>query len=131
MRDLLCDEFQNAVSETLIRHKSILDVLTKFQEATARVNRAVAKAVTSCGCLRINAAKQELPEGLSLQELRERLPCHLEGRLCDACAEALEEEIGNHLYFLAALCNVLDLNVFDILLKEHKKVSTLGVFNIS
>ncbi len=131
MRDLLCDEFQNAVSETLIRHKSILDILTKYQEATARVNRAVAKAVTSCGCLRINAAKQELPANLSLQELRECLPSHLEGRLCDACAEALEQEIGNQLYFLAALCNVLDLNVFDILLKEHKKVSTLGVFNIS
>jgi len=33
MKDLICDEFQNTVSELLIRHHSILDVLSKFQEA--------------------------------------------------------------------------------------------------
>jgi hypothetical protein len=32
MKDLICDEFQNAVSELLIRHHSVLDVLSKFQE---------------------------------------------------------------------------------------------------
>lgn len=131
MRDLLCDEFQNAVGESLIRHRSILDVLTKYQEATARVSRAVAKAVTTCGCLQIHAAKPGLPENLTLQELKQRMPSHLAGHLCETCTEALEEELGNQLYYLAALCNALDLNVFDILLKEHKKVSTLGVFNIS
>lgn len=131
MRNMLCDQFQNAVGESLVRHKSILDILTKHQEAGARVNRAVVKAVTTCGCLRINAAKPALPAHLTLEELRRRMPSHLEGALCDTCAEALEEEIGNQLYYLAALCNSLDLNLFDIMLKEHKKVSTLGLFNIS
>ncbi len=131
MRDLLCDDFQNAVAESLIRHKSILDVMTKFQEASARVNRAVAKAVTSCGCLQINGSKPNLPENLTLQEVRERMSSHLNGRLCDTCMETLEEELGNQLYFLAALCNTLDLNLFDIIIKENKKVSALGLFNIS
>lgn len=131
MRDLLCDDFQNAVRESLIRHKSILDVLSKLQEATARVNRAVMKSVTTCGCLRINASKPQFPPDITLEELRSAMPSHVEGQLCDVCAEALEEEMGQQLYYLAALCNTLDLNLFDILLKEHKKVSTLGIFNIS
>ncbi len=131
MRDLLCDDFQNAVRESLIRHKSILDVLSKLQEASARVNRAVMKSVTACGCLRIVAGKPHFPPDLTLEELRAAMPSHVEGQLCDVCSEALEEEIGHQLYYLAALCNTLDLNLFDILLKEHKKVSTLGVFNIS
>lgn len=130
MRDLLCDDFQNAVRDSLIRHKSILDVLSKYQEASARVNRAVVKAVTSCGCLQIVAKKAQLPSDLTLEELRDRMPTHLEGRLCDACLEAVEEEIGRQLFYLAALCNTLDLNIFDILIKENKKVTTLGMFNI-
>lgn len=131
MQNLLCDQFQNAVGESLVRHKSILDILTKCQESGARVNRAVIKAVTSCGCLRINAAKPEISTHLTLEELRQQMPSHLEGALCDGCAEALEEELGNQLYYLAALCNSLDLNLFDVILKEHKKVSALGMFTIS
>lgn len=131
MRDLLCDDFQNAVAESLVRHKSILDVMTKLQEATARVNRAVAKAVTSCGCLEIHGTKPDLPGDLSLQEVRDRMSSHVQGHLCDTCMETLEEELGNQMFFLAALCNSLDLNLFDILIKENKKVSALGLFNIS
>ncbi|HHT27849.1 MAG TPA: DUF1573 domain-containing protein, partial [Firmicutes bacterium] len=38
--------FQEAVNEYLVRHRSILDILSKLQESVARTNRAVAKAVT-------------------------------------------------------------------------------------
>lgn len=131
MRDLLFDEFQNAVGDSLIRHKSILDIMSKYQEAGGRVNRAIVKTVTACGCLKINAAKPELPPDLTLAETRKRLSSHLEGSICDTCRETLEEELGNHLFYLAAFCNALDLNIFDILIKENKKVSTLGMFNIS
>ena len=55
MKDIIFDSFQNDVSESLLRHKSILDVLTKYTESSSRVNRAVAKAVTNCGCIEINA----------------------------------------------------------------------------
>ena len=62
MADFSFADFQAAVSVCLIRHRSVLDVITKFQEASARVNRAVAKSVTVCGCMEINASKQRLPE---------------------------------------------------------------------
>ena len=55
MKDIIFDSFQNDVSESLLRHKSIIDVLTKYSESSSRVNRAVAKAVTNCGCIEINA----------------------------------------------------------------------------
>ena len=55
MKGLICDDFQDTVANCLIRHRSILDVLTKVQETSARVNRAVAKSVTNCGCLKVEA----------------------------------------------------------------------------
>ncbi len=56
----VCKDFQNEVSKSLIRHKSILDIMTKLDEYNARINRAVAKSVTSCGCISIDAKKQNL-----------------------------------------------------------------------
>jgi hypothetical protein len=62
MKDIIFDDFQNAVNESLLRHKSILDILSKLNETEARINRAVTKSVTNCGCVEINASKQQLPE---------------------------------------------------------------------
>ncbi|MEX2356497.1 MAG: hypothetical protein WD535_05615 [Thermaerobacterales bacterium] len=131
MKDLLSDEFQDAVGECLIRHRSILDIVSKFQETNARVNRAVLKAATSCGCVTINASKPEIPSDISLEQLRDHMKSHLEGELCESCREVLEDEIGKHLFFTTALANAFDLNLYDILLKEHKKLNTLGIFNAS
>ncbi|MEW6725182.1 MAG: DUF1573 domain-containing protein [Bacillota bacterium] len=129
MKDLLCDEFQNAVAEYLVRHRSVLDILTKFQESNARVNRAIVKAVTSCGCVKINAEKQTYPSDISLTELKEYMGTHLAGQICDNCREHIENEIGTNLFYLAALCNLLDVNMYDILLKERKKLGALGIFS--
>lgn len=131
MKDLLCDEFQNIVAELLIRHQSVLDVLTKSQEASARVNRAVIKSVTSCGCSKIKAEKKPLPTDATLADLKTYLDSNLEGALCDNCKEIIETEIGKSLFYLAALCNVLDLNLYDIFIKEHKTLTTLRVFNFT
>ncbi|MDH7479365.1 MAG: DUF1573 domain-containing protein [Syntrophomonadaceae bacterium] len=131
MKDLICDHFQNTVAELLIRHHSILDVLSKSQESSARVNRSVIKSVTSCGCLQIEARKKNIPPETSLAELKKYLESHLQGALCDNCKEIIEMEIGKSLFYLAALCNLLDLNLYDIFLKEHKKISTLRVFNFT
>lgn len=131
MKDLLCDEFQNTVAELLIRHQSILDVLTKSQEASARINRAVIKAVTSCGCTKIKAEKKALPTDATLADLKTYLDSNLEGQLCDSCKEIIETELGKALFYLAALCNLLDLNLYDIFIKEHKTLSTLRVFNFT
>lgn len=131
MKDLLCDEFQNTVSELLIRHQSILDVLSKLQEASARINRAVTKAVTSCGCIKVNAERRKIPEDMSISELKGFLESHLNGKLCPNCQEIVEAEIGRSLFYVAALCNQLDLNLYDIFIKEQKKLSTLRFFNLT
>lgn len=130
MKDLLCDEFQEAVAQYLVRHRSILDVISKFQESNARVNRAVVKAVTNCGCLEIDAQKQQFASR-DLTELLATVNTHLDGELCDECRGTIEAELGNHLFYLASLCNLLDLSLFDVLLKEHQRLETLGLFKLS
>jgi hypothetical protein len=122
--------FQDQVEESLIRHRSVLDVLSKLQESTARVSRAVAKATTSCGCISVNARRQQFPSGVSLAELREFLGTHVEGALCERCREALETEIGSALFYLAALCGVFGLDLEAIQKKEHSRIKTLGIFTL-
>lgn len=131
MKDLLCDQFQETVAECLIRHKSILDSLSKLQESVARVNRAVAKGVTDCGCISVHAEKHPIPEGMSLEQLRHVLDSSIRGQLCDNCREVLEAEVGQTLFYLAGVLNALDLNLYDCILKEQKRISALGVFNFS
>ncbi|MCX0402306.1 DUF1573 domain-containing protein [Clostridium perfringens] len=130
MKDVIFDDFQNSVNNSLLRHKSILDILSKYQESQARASRAICKAVTNCGCIGICAKKQNMLEDtdLSLEELNPRLSSHIKGDLCENCREVIEREIGNNLFYLTSLCNALDLNLFDILLKEYNKMDTLGKF---
>jgi hypothetical protein len=129
MKDVIFDDFQNSVNESLLRHKSILDILSKLSESQSKVNRAVTKAVTNCGCVKIKASRQILPSDQdSLENLDNCLKSHLEGQLCDSCREIVEREIGNNLFYLTSLCNTLDLNLYDILIKENDKINTLGKF---
>lgn len=131
VKDLLCDQFQDTVNEYLIRHRSVLDIMAKLQESTARVNRAVTKSVTSCGCVEVHASRQQYPADATLEQLRDHSADHVSGKLCDHCREVIEAELGNNLFYLAALCNTFDLNLYDIILKEHKKLAALGVYNFA
>ncbi|MGE5370560.1 MAG: DUF1573 domain-containing protein [Solirubrobacterales bacterium] len=132
MKDLICDEFQNVVGELLIRHHSILDVQSKLAESTARVNRAVTKAVTECGCLSIDAKKVQIPDQVdSIDQLRQFLDTHVRGSLCKNCEEVLVGELGKNLFYTAALCNLLGQNLYDVFIHEYKKASALGVFNLT
>lgn len=130
MKDLLVEDFQDAVGELLVRHKSILDLLSKYQESTARVNRAIVKAVTTCGCIEIDAKKQNIPPDVTLSELAELMDTHLKGHLCDNCRDVIEKEMGNNIFYLANICNTLGLNMYDILIKEKEELDTLGYFNM-
>ena len=123
--------FQDTVTEYLIRHRSILDVQSKLTEATTRINRAIAKSVTTCGCISINAGRQRFPAELSLTEVRELMQTHLNGALCEKCQEVLETEIGMTLFYLAAASSLLGLDLDGILNKEHARVATLGVFHLT
>lgn len=131
MSDLDCGKFQETVSECLIRHRSVLDVTSKLQEASSRVNRAVAKAVTSCGCISINATRQSCPEDTSYGELRSYMQNHLNGELCEGCRDIVEAELGRTIFYMAALCNLFGLELQDIIDKEHGRVSLLGPYNLT
>ena len=122
--------FQKSVDRYLIQHRSILDILTKYQEANARVNRAIAKSVTQCGCIKINAKKQSIPSGTKLTELHKFMDTHIEGSLCDNCKEIIESELGSSLFYASAICNVLNLNFDNIMKKEEERISTLGIYNL-
>lgn len=135
MKDLIFDEFQNSIDSSLLRHKSILDILTKLQESEARVNRSVIKSVTNCGCIKINAQKQSVDFNICTEESECEHPdinlsSHIDGNLCDNCRNVVEQEIGNHLFYLTSLCNALDLNLYDILLTEYKKTKTFDKISL-
>ncbi|MDD4775421.1 MAG: DUF1573 domain-containing protein [Syntrophomonas sp.] len=132
MKDLICDEFQNTVSDLLIRHHSLIDVLSKLAESNSRVNRSVIKAVTDCGCVCIEAHKVDIPDHLeSVAELKACLDSHLRGELCSRCSEIIMSEMGKMLFYTAALCNILDINLYDVFIKENKKAQALGYFNMT
>lgn len=131
MKDLICDEFQNTVDNLLIRHHSVLDVISKLSEATCRVNRSVIKSVTDCGCVSIQAQKIQLPENIeSINELKSYLDNHVRGQLCPQCEEVVSSELGKLLFYTAALCNTLNINLYDVFIKEHKEAAALGVYNL-
>lgn len=125
----ICKDFQETVAKFTIRHKSILDILSKTDEASAKVNRATIKAVTQCGCIEIEARKHQWPEDIDILDLKNMLDSDLSGQLCPDCQEIIETEMGKLLFYITALCNTLNLNLDEILVKENEKVLTLGKFN--
>ncbi|MDI6812701.1 MAG: MazG nucleotide pyrophosphohydrolase domain-containing protein [Desulfitobacteriaceae bacterium] len=127
----LTENFQDTVKSLLIRHQSVLDILTKGQEASARVNRAVVKSVTSCGCLAIDAHKKPIPENATLYDLKALLDSNVQGNLCDNCRETIESELGKQLFYIAALANTLDISLDEVFEREMKKLSTLTIFNMT
>jgi len=130
MKDILAEDFQDLVHELLTRHKSILDLITKYQDSNARVNRSIIKAVTNCGCIQIEGKKQVIPTEATLEEMRNYMDTQLRGSLCENCKEIIEKELGTNLFYLTALCNTLNLNMYDIMLKEEKRLNTLGRFHL-
>lgn len=130
MNDMLIDEFQNTVQELLFRNKSIIDSITKFQDSNARVNRSIVKAVTQCGCIKIDAKKQDMPEDGDYEQVRNAMKTHVTGELCENCRDQIEKELGKNLYYMASICNTLDLNLYDVIIKEQDRVKMLGQYNL-
>ncbi|MBE3583776.1 MAG: DUF1573 domain-containing protein [Limnochordaceae bacterium] len=120
---------QEAVANNLIRHRSILDIISKLDETNAKVNRSVARSVTLCGCIQVHAEKQQLGE--SLHQCLECANSHVQGELCEECTEQLEQELGRHLYYLAALCNSLGVSLDQVVRQELERLSALGLFTLA
>ncbi len=124
------DEFQKVVDSMLIQHQSILDIISKGQEASGRVNRSVTKSVTNCGCLAVETRKNEIPEDATLSDLKYIFQNHLKGTLCPTCREIIQSELGKQLFYIAALANTLGLSVNDIMKREEENLKTLTVYNL-
>ena len=120
LKDLMADNFQHTVSEQLICNRGILHILSHHQESTAKIQRTVAKVISSCGCVQMEVRKLQ-PAGVVDSDLTD-----LTGNLCCNCRERIENEIGRSLVYLAALCNLLDVNLFDVIIKENNKMEILG-----
>ena len=131
MQDKDLKDFQETVDKYLIRHRSIFDVMTKYQEATARVNRALAKAVTECGCISVAANRQEVPDNVAYSEIRQYMSSHIQGTPCAHCQEVIAKEMGHALFYSAALCSLTGLSLGTVMQRENNAVSTLGYYYLS
>ncbi|SFF37210.1 hypothetical protein SAMN04487969_13073 [Paenibacillus algorifonticola] len=125
------DQFQQQVSELLLRHRSLLDVMSKFGQAGTSVNRAVTKAVTDCGCIELAARKQHYSDEPNLKSAKETLQSHLSGELCENCRDVLKADLGRNLFYMTAMCNLLDIQLNEVIADEYDKCSTLGLFNLT
>ncbi|TCK92346.1 hypothetical protein EDC19_2076 [Natranaerovirga hydrolytica] len=126
--DSLTDELQFLVEEYELINTSILDQMTKFSDYCSKINRSIIKSCTQCGCVKIDANKN-IFEDLH-QFALDKKSTHCFGDLCPDCKELIEKNIGSALYYLASICNSLDLNLYDILIKEIQKVDLLRKYNI-
>lgn len=123
-----CSNFQKCVSDNQFRNKSILDIMTKLGEQNAKLNRAIVKSVTYCGCIKINAEKQVINNDKSIDENRKCLKNHIEGQLCEKCYEKIEAEMGDLLYYVASLCDALDMDFGEVLKQKEDYLKTLGIY---
>lgn len=123
--------FQDHVSDVLIRHRSLLDVMSKFGQTNASVNRAVTKSITECGCIEVEAGKQPYDQELTPTQIRELADTHVKGDLCETCMESVVKELGRNLFYMSALGNLLRVDLDDVLAHETRKMQTLGFFNLS
>ena len=130
INDIFLEDFQGVVGEMLIRNRSILDVVSKIQVSGGRVNRAVVKSVTHCGCISIDGKKQTFPDDASINDLSGLVSTQVKGELCPDCRQTIEKEIGGALFYLAALCNTLDISLYDVILKEKETLATLGNYSL-
>ncbi len=125
-----CSAFQKTVGEYLVRHRSILDTMTKYQESCSRVNRAIAKSVTTCGCISVAAGKQVLPSSMRIEDFKANVSTHLHGELCETCKDIVSTELGNNIFYVAAICELMGLKMHEVITSERDRLSTLGYFKM-
>lgn len=130
LKDTVLDEFQYTSNDLLIRNKNILDSMTKMSDSCARISRTLVKAATHCGCISIIGVKQQTTEISGMDEMKHHMESQVKGELCDNCRDLLEKEMGRNLFYLAAICNALDLNLYDIIIGELERLKLLGKYSL-
>lgn len=126
------EQFQNFIDDLVLRNKSILDQMTKLQDASAHLNRTLSKSATTCGCIKMNITKQQLDFAhiTSPEELKSLLSTHIEGYPCPECNEAIEKEMGRVLFYLAAIANTLGISLSSVLENEKTRTNLLGNYSL-
>mgnify|MGYP000717432425 FL=1 len=126
------EQFQNFIDDLVLRNKSILDQMTKLQDASARLNRTLSKSATTCGCIKMNIIKQQLDFAhiTSPEELKSLLSTHIEGYPCPECNEAIEKEMGRVLFYLAAIATTLGISLSSVLENEKTRTNLLGNYSL-
>lgn len=127
------EQFQNFIDDLVLRNKSILDQMTKLQDASAHLNRTLSKSATTCGCIKMNITKQQLDFAhiTSPEELKSLLSTHIEGYPCPECNEAIEKEMGRVLFYLAAIANTLGISLSSVLENEKTRTNLLGNYSLN
>jgi len=122
MNDCIMD-ISDTINKYYKRNRSLIDTMSKAQLSLEKAIRAVTKATTHCGCIEFCAKKQ--PAGLD-----EAVPVLAAGKLCPMCAEEVEKELGQSVFYLFSLMILLGYNPCDIIERENNKVRLLGKFNL-
>ncbi len=116
------EDFQKKVQKLLIRNSNILDILTKCQISCSKMCRSTVRSATGCGCIQINGVKSPNP--------LEKHNSGASGNLCPECLGAIQNEIGENLFYIASLCNALNMSMAEIMQREIKNVETLGKYSL-
>ena len=130
LKDTVLDEFQYISNEFLIRNRNILDSMTKMNDSCSRISRSLVKAATHCGCISICGEKQHASGVSGMDEMKHHIKPQVKGVLCENCRDFLEKDFGRNLFYMAAICNALDLNLYDILIGEMNRLRLLGKYNL-
>ena len=105
-----------------------------MQESSARVQRAVAKAVTVCGCIEIDAARQALPdpasEDISYADLKQYVQSHLGGSFATIAATSSKRSWARPTFTPPRCAETFNLHAADILAKEKQRLDTLGIYSL-
>ena len=130
IKDIYIDDYQSVVSDLPIRNRSVLDTTSKFITSASKVNRAVLKAATNCGCIKIQATKQHMQSDIDYEDMLKLMDTHIKGDICIECRDKIEKEIGNTFFYITSLCNALNISIYDVILKDKESISTLGSFGL-
>lgn len=123
------EDFQNKVALLIARNNNLLDILTKYQDSCAKSCRTAIKSATGCGCIKICAEKTPFDIN-AIKNLSPKELSGTEGTLCPDCKDRLESEIGESLFYLAAICNALEMSMKNIMKREINNVEILGKYSL-
>lgn len=126
------EQFQNFIDDLVLRNKSMLDQMTKLQDACARLNRTLSKSATTCGCVKMNVTKQQIDftNISNIEELKPLLSTHVEGYPCSNCNESIEKEMGRVLFYMAAIANTLGISLSSVIESEISRTNLLGSYSL-